>query len=180
MSCDQRQDQRQAVSDTGQAVPTPATQTRSHADEGMSGEQFLPQLPGWFRTGVGSIPRVRACGHARAGGPAGVAADGFETCVGERYNDHTPWLRVPVVPGIEPWGVVTGVLGLLGLAIVRLVSERRFRSRKSTGRKVRKEQKMNAKKKVSKRKDKSRSFWQYLAETIWTYGAGVMATHWPP
>lgn len=39
---------------------------------------------------------------------------------------------------------------------------------------------MNAKKKVSKRKDKSRSFWQYLAETIWTYGAGVMATHWPP
>jgi hypothetical protein len=98
----------------------------------------------------------------------------------KRYNDHTRWLRVPVVPGIEPWGVVTGVLGLLGLAIVRLVSERRFRSRKSTGRKVRKEQKMNGKKKISNRKDKSRSFWQYLAEAIWTYGAGVMAAHWPP
>jgi hypothetical protein len=85
-----------------------------------------------------------------------------------------------VVPGIEAWGVVTGVLGLLGLAIVRLVSERCFRSLKSTGRKVRKEQKMDTKKKAFKHKDKSRSFWQYLAETIWTYGAGVMAAHWPP
>jgi hypothetical protein len=85
-----------------------------------------------------------------------------------------------VVSGVKPWGVVTGVLGLLGLAIVRLMSERRFRSRKSTGRKVRKEQKVNAKKKASKRKDKSRSFWQYIAETIWAYGAGVMAAHWPP
>ena len=32
---------------------------------------------------------------------------------------------------------------------------------------------MNGKKKTSNRKDKSKSFWQYLAETIWTYGAGV-------
>jgi hypothetical protein len=39
---------------------------------------------------------------------------------------------------------------------------------------------MNTKKKASKRKDESRPFWQYLAETIWTYGAGVMAAHWPP
>jgi hypothetical protein len=39
---------------------------------------------------------------------------------------------------------------------------------------------MNTKKKASKRKDESRPFWQYLAETIWTYGAGVMAAHCPP
>ena len=85
-----------------------------------------------------------------------------------------------MVPGIEPWGVVMGVLGLLGLAIVRLVSERRFRSRKPTGRKARKEPKMNKKKEVLDHNYRSRSFWKYLAETIWTYGAGVMAAHWSP
>lgn len=63
-----------------------------------------------------------------------------------------------MVPGSEPWGVITGVLGLLGLAVVRLVSERCFRSRKSTDSNVRKELNVNSKNEVRDPKDESRSF----------------------
>ena len=67
-------------------------------------------------------------------------------------------------------GVVTWVFGLLGLGTVRLVSERRFRFLKSTGRKVGKEQKINAKKKT--RKSTHRSLWG-LGSAMGVGGNGV-------
>ena len=64
-----------------------------------------------------------------------------------------------MVLGIEPWGVVTGVLGLLTLTLVRLLSERRMRFGMLTRRSVRRESKMESKKRSSK--DKPRLFWQF-------------------
>jgi hypothetical protein len=90
------------------------------------------------------------------------------------------WLRVPVVPRFESWDVVTGVLGLLILTTARLLSERRMRFCRSAGSTVGKEPKVVDQKKRSNNKDRPRSFLQFLAETLWACGVGVMAAHWPP
>jgi hypothetical protein len=87
-----------------------------------------------------------------------------------------------VVPGFDTWGVVTGVLGLLLLAAVRLFSERSTWTTDLTGRSGREWLMSKAVRNIksSSTKGKSRSFLQYMWETAWAYGAGVMAAHWPP
>lgn len=88
-----------------------------------------------------------------------------------------------MVPGFETWGVVMGVFGLLLLAFVRLCSERSIRIGSLTALWSRKEQHMSERDSLSEadnEKGKSRSFGQYLCETVWAYGAGVMAAHWLP
>lgn len=88
-----------------------------------------------------------------------------------------------MVPGFETWGVITGVLaGLLLLSLVRLLSERFFEIGKRAGRRSEKRWCMPRGKhrQVEAKEVRSRSFYQYVLETVWTCGAGVMAAHWPP
>lgn len=88
-----------------------------------------------------------------------------------------------MVPDFEIWGATTGVLGLLLLALVRLASERSFgTTSKARHAKQRRWSPVNADKRVSAhgQSGKTRSFMQYMLETIWAYGAGVMAAHWTP
>jgi hypothetical protein len=89
-----------------------------------------------------------------------------------------------VVPGIEPWGVITGVLGLLFLAFMRLLSERaprvRFKGKGSRKNKGEGEMIMGTARTGTHVGTGVRSFKQYVAETFWAYGAGVMAAHCPP
>lgn len=90
------------------------------------------------------------------------------------------WLKVPVVPG-QYGGVLTGVLGLLLLAVVRLGSERSLGGRKRRGRdNERRWSIVGSRKNGTRRDSKSRTMKQFVAETIWACGAGVMAAHWPP
>lgn len=87
-----------------------------------------------------------------------------------------------MVLGIDAQGVVTGVLGLLLLATVRMFSERPLRGRQRTGRSRKGWFMFRTGRYRSNRelKDKSRSFLEYVLETMWACGAGVMAAHWPP
>lgn len=65
------------------------------------------------------------------------------------------------------WGWIAT---LLGLALIRLLSEIRFRTNQ-------KEVAMasNKKRSHSHQSRCSRKFWQYICETIWAVGAGAMA-----
>jgi len=88
-----------------------------------------------------------------------------------------------VVPCLGAWGAYTGVLiGLLLLGVMRLLSERHlFRSPESRNyRKGRHAMKSRMSDNTHRQDNKSRTFRQFLLETLWTYGAGVMAAHWPP
>ena len=85
---------------------------------------------------------------------------------------------------VQIWGVSTGVLGVLLLAVVRLLSERSFGIARR-GQYVRRKRWLIVRtgKRIrthSKSDSSTRSFKQYVAETIWAYGAGVMAAHWSP
>jgi len=88
------------------------------------------------------------------------------------------------VASVRFWGVSMGVLGLLLLVVVRMLGERSFGITRS-GRHVRRKgwcivRSGKHRKSHSKSDSTARSFKQYMAETIWAYGAGVMAAHWPP
>lgn len=87
-----------------------------------------------------------------------------------------------MVPGLGAWGACTGVLvGLLILAVVRLLSERSFAGRSGKGKHIdRTNRKDNNMMRTSNNNTQKRTIKQYLAETIWACGAGVMAAHWPP
>ena len=88
-----------------------------------------------------------------------------------------------MVPCLGAWGASTGVLiGLLLLGAMRLLSERQLsRSAKSRNhREGRHAMKFRMNDNTHRLDDKSRTFKQYLLESLWTYSAGVMAAHWPP
>lgn len=85
---------------------------------------------------------------------------------------------------VQGRGVITVILGLLLLSAVRLVSERPLftrvqeRQRRGLWRRwwpVRTGNHSRTRGKVDK---KFRTFGQYLSETIWACGAGVIAAHW--
>jgi len=88
-----------------------------------------------------------------------------------------------VVPCLGAWGAYTGVLiGLLLLGVVRLLSERHiFRSSESRNQqKGRHAMKSRRNDDTHRQDDKSRTFRQYMLESLWACSAGVMAAHWPP
>lgn len=63
---------------------------------------------------------------------------------------------------------------VLGLALVRLLSEYHTSKRQETRMNVVQKHDTNSTTKTP------RKFWQYLLETIWATRAGVLAARWPP
>jgi hypothetical protein len=67
------------------------------------------------------------------------------------------------------------------LAVVRLLSERSFTGRSGKGKHIKHTNGEDTKMRTSNNNNtQKRTFKQYLSETIWACGAGVMAAHWPP
>ena len=72
----------------------------------------------------------------------------------------------------ETWGIAGGFAALAGLALMRLLSENSIR-------RLRRGNNMDANKgrhSSKKSNTSTRKYWQYLLETMWAVGAGVMAS----
>lgn len=73
----------------------------------------------------------------------------------------------------ETWGIAGGFAALAGLALMRLLSETSLRGfRKGNHMRANKGRHSNTKKSNTS----ARKYWQYLLETFWAVGAGVMAS----
>ena len=86
---------------------------------------------------------------------------------------------------LQDWDVVTGVLALLAVVAVHLlipgpsVPEQEARvNYNHENRKAGRKASMTSRARKAIRP--LRRLWRSLSETIWVYGVGAMAAHWPP
>ena len=87
-----------------------------------------------------------------------------------------------MVPGSKLGASIAAVLVVLVLAAMRLFSERPFRPMSLTIQWLRKRYNMLSKESfassMNTKISTSRNYFQYVLETTWALGAGVMAAHW--